>query len=81
MSTFNFRIGTKVTKTPLGEERTFDIIECYYDKQSHISQYGELNQLRNWESVEDLKATYDKIKSAFDKPILDLDNWPKEYQP
>jgi len=89
---WNFRIGTKIfsyketfkdtdeklTKRP--DERHFSIIEVYYDKDDNIIAYGEVNPLNNWDNMKDLKGTYDLIGDAFNKPILDLDNFPNEYK-
>jgi hypothetical protein len=36
-------------------------------------------QLGSWESIESLFETTKKVKLAFAKPILDLDNWPNEW--
>jgi TRAP-type mannitol/chloroaromatic compound transport system permease small subunit len=39
----------------------------------------EMNLLKGWETLEDLKCTYKLIASAFKKPVLDMNNWPNEW--
>lgn len=80
MSTWNYRIGTEVVEYPKSS-RVYSVIECYYNKKTKKPHaYGETGILVNYESVGDLKSTYKYIKGAFSKPILDLDNFPKEYR-
>lgn len=82
---FNFRIGTKKEVFPEGFNsprepgQLFSIIECHY-KDDIPSGYSDTNLLSNWDNLEDLKGTYEFIKTAWAKPILDLDNWPKEFK-
>jgi len=87
MSTWNYRVATKFTKyekeiaEKLNQEgyRTFSIVECYYNKENIPDGCGEPNTLCGWENFEDLEGTYELIKKAFKKPILDLDNFPEIY--
>ena len=92
---WNYRVGTKIfsyKKTFGGEGgnqklaaspdvRLFSIVEVYYSKKNKPNGYAESCSLKDWESMEDLKGTYDLIAGAFTKPILDLDNFPNEYIP
>jgi hypothetical protein len=89
---WNFRIGTnsfsykdtfkdqneKLALRP--DERLFSVIEVYYDKDGKPTAYGEINPLNDWDNMKDLKGTYDLIADAFNKPIIDLDNFPNEYK-
>jgi hypothetical protein len=72
---WNYRIGTKKDGA---NTRVYSIFECYYDENgvpdSNIDDNS--NILGCWEYLEDLKGTYDLIKLAFEKPIIDLDNFP-----
>ena len=89
---WNYRIGTKVQKVKLDKktvykERLFFIFECYYNENKIPNGYPEKidklkfpNPLANWTTMKDLKGTYKLIEKAFDKPIIDLDNWPNEYK-
>lgn len=82
---WNYRIGTKLdTKN---KERLFFIFECYYDKKGIPDGYPEKidrlkfsNPLANWTTVKELQNTYKLITEAFDKPVIDLDNFPKVYK-
>lgn len=77
--TWNYRIATKI----IDSIRLFSVIETYYEnKDDKPSSYidTDKNILSHWEGIEDLSDTYKLVGSAFDKPILDLDNWPNEYK-
>lgn len=76
---WNFRIGTK--KDAKTNTRLFSVIECYYDSGHNPNGYGIKNILENWETPDELKWTMKKVLTAFDKPVLDLDNFPNEYKP
>lgn len=74
-SYWNFRVASKTYKPKIGNEyKLFGIVECYYGKGGKIEGCKDFNNLLIWDNYDDLKYTYDKIKKAFDKPILDLDN-------
>jgi hypothetical protein len=89
---WNYRIVTKLltertghdinkgTHTNLPDERLFSIVEVYYHYGKPDSYADSLNILKDHESVEDLKWVRKKIKKAFKRPILDLDNWPAEFK-
>lgn len=89
MSThFNFRVATKMfiptdemKANGIEPSRLFSIIEVHYDSadDSEPSGYADGNLLANWEELTDLTGTYHYIGAAFNKPILDLDNWPNNY--
>lgn len=89
---WNYRIGTHVfsykqvfTDNPKladqKDSRLFSIIEVYYDKNGNPNSYvDKANPLNNWESLEDLKGTVDLVKLALGKPIIDIDNFPDEWE-
>ncbi|MFW6311068.1 MAG: hypothetical protein ACOC1K_02410 [Nanoarchaeota archaeon] len=76
---WNFRVGTYLYKYDSETQRIFSIIEVYYE-DGKPTAYGENNILKDHDSVENLKWTNKKVKLAFKKPILDLDNWPKRFK-
>jgi len=89
---WNYRIGTHVfsykkafvNNPKLAEQkdrRLFSIIEVFYDKDGNINGYADkVNPTSNWEYLEDLFGTVDKLKECLSKPILDIDNFPNEWQ-
>ena len=56
------------------EENCYGIVECYYNEKGgvkfttkrFIEPYGE--------TLEELKSSFEMMKEAFDKSVLDLDN-------
>ena len=91
---WNYRVCTRIfsykkefPKAPemskMEDQRIFSILEVYYDKDGNVNGYIDetKNSLAGWEDYEDLVGTHTLMKKAFDKPILDLDNWPNEYKP
>jgi len=86
---WNYRVCTKLHKYPKHDElvRLFSIYSVYYENGTPCS-YGVVdvngveqpqNPVSNWEDFGDLHGTHKLIKTAFKKPILDLDNFPTEY--
>jgi hypothetical protein len=76
MSTWNHRVVTRIEN----DVRLFSIYEVYYNNDETFNGYCEAkNLLKDIESLKGLKWTHKAIKNAFKKPILDLDNWPEEY--
>jgi len=90
---WNYRIVTKLIPGPMGHDldkgttkklpdtRVFSIVEVFYTDGKPDSYIESKSILSECESVKDLKWIRKKIKKAFKKPILDLDNWPKKYYP
>ena len=88
---WNYRIGTRnfsykntfPDNPKLSEhedERLFSIIEVYYDKDGRPKGYGDNGKVLNdWEDLSDLIGTIDLVKLALEKPIIDLDNFPNEW--
>lgn len=62
-----------------GDHNLFSIIEVFYDEDGNPEGYGESDPTKNWENIEDLVGTMDLVLLAKNKPILDLDNWPNEW--
>jgi len=82
---WNFRVVTQLFKydevlLDHEPERLYSIVEVYYKKDKPDSYIDSKRILDGLESVKGLKWTNKKIKEAFKKPILDLDNWPNEYR-
>jgi hypothetical protein len=74
---WNYRVVTKL----IGEDRIFSVVEVYYNSENKPDSYiDSKNVLNNYESKKALKWSYNKIKEAFNKHILDLDNWPHNYK-
>jgi len=65
------------------DERIFTIISAYYDKESDVPHsYGEFKQsnpLDGHDSAEDLFAKLGMMRDSYEKTIIDLDNWPDEW--
>lgn len=90
---WNYRIGTymfsyketfKDNSPKLAEmedQRLFSIIEVYYDKDGTPNGYTEGKPTKDWEELSDLIGTLDLLKLAVDKPIIDMDSFPKEWHP
>ena len=89
---WNFRIVTKIIPAQIGNDlkgnstlihddyRVFSICEVYYHNDKPDSYIESKRILDELQSIKDLKWTHKKIKKAFKKPILDLDNWPKKWR-
>jgi hypothetical protein len=91
---WNFRIVTKIIPEKQGidladprnnktfpAERLFSITEVYY-KNGKPDSYieSDKNRLDALDSIKDIKWNLKKMKKAFKKPILDLDNFPNEWK-
>ncbi len=86
MSGWNYRVCTKFwkndnpkTKHITGGERSFEIHEVYYDDDDKPGSYTERSVNAGGETLEELKKVHKMMEDAFEKPVLDLDNWPNEY--
>ena len=51
----------------------------YYDSQGVPTGYSDTS-VKDWDSYKDLEETYKLMAKAFQKPVLDLDNWPEEWK-
>lgn len=82
-SYWNYRVATYLQETIYGsgkktKERFFCIIEAYYDN-GKLGSYSSKKDFYTWEIFKDVKGTHKLITKAFDKPVIDLDNFPNEY--
>ena len=89
---WNYRIGTFLYSykdtfpdNPIlskkKDKRMFSIIEVLYDKDGNPNGYSdEVNPTTDWTTLEDLVLTVDKLKECISKPIIDIDNFPNEWQ-
>ena len=80
MMSWEYRIGRKTLKCKVDlsndhyEEDCFGIVECYYNDEGEI--YATTEHFTNpyGETLGELKWFFEKMKEAFDKEVLDLDN-------
>lgn len=77
-SHFNYRIGTRITKTPIRDYREYLIFTCYY-KNGFPDAYG-ISSIGHYDDIEDMEKSFEKIQKAFKKPIIDLDNFPNIFK-
>lgn len=78
-SHWNYRIGTRIAKTPIGEYREYLIFTGYYTNEV-LDSYG-ISETYHYDDVEDMQKSFEKIQKAFKKPIIDLDNFPSVFVP
>lgn len=77
---WNYRIARKTLKCKVDlsndyyEEDQYGIVECYYNEEGEIYATTERFIEPYGETLEELKWSFDKMKEAFDKEVLDLDN-------
>lgn len=78
---WNYRVGTRLQKHPLRDEmwREYLIIECHY-KNDIPHSYGESVKMNGYEELDDMKSANSLMSGAFDKDIIDLDNFPSIFQ-
>jgi len=80
---WNYRVGTRIFSYEIGEDvpdaRLFSIVEVFYGKDGTPEGYANAS-VQDWNSYEDLAGTHNLMAQAFQKPILDLDNWPNEWK-
>ena len=74
MCKFCVTVGTRITKTSIGEYREYLIFTCYY-KNGFPDAYG-ISGIGHYDDFDDMEKSFEKIKKAFNKPIIDLDNFP-----
>lgn len=55
-------------------EDSFGICEVYYNDEGDIAFTSEYFQEPFGETLEELKTSFNMMKEAFDKPVIDLDN-------
>lgn len=86
---WNYRVVTWLWHNTITEtdERLYGITEVYYDKDGTPESYIDIrahdsryNALHPWEAMSELLGTYQLIGQAFEKPHIDLDNFPNIYK-
>ncbi len=80
---WNYRICTKIEgKEGSSRWRSFNMLEVYYneDKIPHGTSTCDHNLLCKAENYQDLENTYQLMRNAFLKPVIDLDNFPNEFK-
>ena len=76
---WNYRLGYKKLEVKIDlsndvyEEDCFGIVETYYNDKGEIAFTSENFIEPYGETLEELKWSFDKMKEAFDKEVLDLD--------
>ena len=78
-SHWNYRVGTRITKTPIGEYREY-LIFTGYQTDEVLDSYG-ISETHHYDDAEDMQKSFKKIQKAFKKPIIDLDNFPSVFVP
>lgn len=78
-SHWNYRVGTRITKTPIRDYREYIIFTCYYTN-GVLDSYG-ISEIGYYDDFEDMQKSFEKIQKAFKKPIIDLDNFPSVFVP
>jgi hypothetical protein len=74
--TWNYRIVTFKENTG---DRYFEIRKVYYDSKGKPETVSEEGSSIFGESVKELKEVNSMMMKAFEKPVIDYDNFPEEY--
>jgi len=76
-SHWNYRICSYTHERD--NQRYLAIREIHYKDDIPVAvSTAELDNVNEFESLDDITWTIDAMKSAMNKPILDLDNFPEE---
>ena len=78
---WNYRVGTRLVKHVLRDEmwREYLIIECHYENEIPRS-YGESVKMNGYEELHEMKNANSLMSTAFEKEVLDLDNFPNVFK-
>lgn len=78
---WNYRVGTRLQKHPLRDEmwREFLIIECHYENDVPRS-YGESVKMNGYEELHEMKSANLLMAGAFEKEVLNLDDFPNTFK-
>jgi hypothetical protein len=78
---WNYRVGTRLVKHVLRDEmwREYLIIECHYENEVPRS-YGESNKMDGYEELHELKSANSLMSTAFEKEVLNLDDFPNVFK-
>lgn len=77
-SHWNYRVGTRIIKTPIRDYREYLIFTAYYTN-GVLDSYG-ISEIGKYDDFQDMQKSFDKMQKAFDKPIIDLDNFPNIFK-
>ena len=72
---WNYRV---VKQKISNNEVIHEIKEVYYDKTDNIASFGDAPTPYG-DTVEDIKQCLDLMYKALDKPVIDYDEFEKEY--
>lgn len=78
---WNYRVGTRLQKHPLRDEmwREYLIIECHYENDIPCS-YGESVKMNGYDELHEMKNANSLMASAFEKEVLNLDDFPNVFK-
>jgi hypothetical protein len=62
-----------------GDDWYFQIHEVYYDEKGQPSSYTENGVSIGSENIEGISWVLDKMKECVNKPILSVDDFPREW--
>ena len=86
MSYWNYRILAKRIVTESYSDVHFGVYEVYYNEKNNIPEACTENSISiiSYETecedpITSIQCQLDMIKEASNKPVLDYDNFPKEY--
>jgi hypothetical protein len=78
LDSIEFRIGVK---TDENKNKLFSIITCIVDNETGNVIWDEYSTvLEDKMSLKDLKEYYEQAKQAFEKPFINLNNFPELYE-
>lgn len=73
---WNYRVCTQQDKS---EGRFFLILPVYY-KDGIANSWGNQTKIHSTDTLAELKDDFELRQKAFDKPVIDLDNFPDEFK-
>jgi len=79
---WNYRMVTYKSYNDGKPTRLFAVTEVYYDEKGNPDGFIKPPKiiLSHKEDIEDLRGTYELVGGAFEKPIIDADDFPNEYK-
>lgn len=79
VSTWNYRVATRLYDGLGEKEREYVIISVYYTN-GVANSHGDVLTLDGFCSVDSLRNTYELLEDAFKSNVIDLDNFPNEFK-
>ncbi len=70
MSTWEFRVATKLMKCGNTFSKVYGVIEVYYDDEGEVEFHGDFKDPNGWDNLEDLHITLERMQSATSKPVI-----------